>query len=167
MRQVKIYINKYFRSWVEKGAINCHHMLLLLEAEALSCARVSANETRRAYDEAISAAAKIGSLSMRALGNERIGVFFRERGDLLRAKAYLTKARDLYCEWGAMAKVNDMNGRFKECFEEGSEIATIHLGTATSGGGALRARSRLDDLSPLSTSQHKAHVLNALVGQTT
>lgn len=76
-----------------------------------------------------------------------LGSFSGERGDLLRAKAYLTKARDLYCEWGAIAKVDDMSSRFKECFEEGSEIATIHLGTATSGG-VLRARSRLDDLSP-------------------
>lgn len=164
-----MYINKYFRPWVEKGAINCHHMLLLLEAEALSFECKSADQTRRAYDKAISAAAKIGSLSMRALGNERVGVFFRENGDLLRSKAYLTKARDLYCEWGAMEKVDDMNRRFKECSEEGAEIATIHLrGTTTSsGGGVLRARSRLDDLCPLSTSQHKVHVLDALVGQTT
>jgi hypothetical protein len=79
-------------------------------------------------------AGKLGFLHNQALGNERAGVYFLEQGDNAWASTYLSRARQLFREWGAMAKVKQMDLKYKDLFEKESELRP---------GRFLKAQSRL------------------------
>ena len=69
MRQIK--------EWVQQGNPNCHHMLMLLQAlRKATKPAVNPKEVRRAYDEAIIAAGRLGFLHHQALANRLAGSFF-------------------------------------------------------------------------------------------
>jgi hypothetical protein len=111
-------IVRRMEKWVSQGVINCQHMLLLLRAEALSgSAAAKSVDVARAFDDAIAMAGKLGFLHNQALANERAGVYFLEQGDCMWASTYLTRARECFSEWGAKAKVEQMNVRYKDLFQ--------------------------------------------------
>mmetsp|Transcript_10194 Transcript_10194/g.14859 ORF Transcript_10194/g.14859 Transcript_10194/m.14859 type:complete len:175 (+) Transcript_10194:3301-3825(+) len=57
-------------------------------------------------------AGRSGFVHDQALANERAGIFFLETNDEFWASFYLSRARDLYRDWGAQAKVDSMNGMY-------------------------------------------------------
>ena len=59
---------------------------------------------QKAFDKAISAPARAGFLQDAAPANERAGSFF------CFASAYLTRAHELYLEWGATVKAAHLEG---------------------------------------------------------
>jgi hypothetical protein len=63
---------------------------------------------QKAFDEAIAAAARAGFIQDAALANELAGDYFVSICDKYRPTYYLTRARDLYQEWGAHAKVDHL-----------------------------------------------------------
>lgn len=103
---------RQIRNWVKKGNPNCHHMLLLLQAERLSLSRRNRKHqrarTQKEYDDAIASAARAGFLHHQALGNERAALFFLECKDFNWASWYFSNARKLYQDYGALAKVKDV-----------------------------------------------------------
>jgi hypothetical protein len=101
--------------------MNCSHMLLLLQAETLSASSAESEVVRKSFDDAITMAGKLGFLHNQALGNERAGVYFLEQGDNAWASTYLSRARQLFREWGAMAKVKQMDLKYRDLFEKESE----------------------------------------------
>ena len=58
-----------------------------------------------AYDEAIAAAGKAGFRQDAALGNELAACHFIRQNDQDWASFYMTRAYQLYIEWGAISKV--------------------------------------------------------------
>lgn len=94
-------LESYFR----QGNLNCHHMMLLLRAEHLALGN---DNPKSAYDEAITAAARLGYIHNQALSNERAGIYFLEYNESDLATTYLSRACDLYAQWGATAKVTQM-----------------------------------------------------------
>jgi hypothetical protein len=96
-------------------------MLLLLQAETLSASSAESEVVRKSFDDAITMAGKLGFLHNQALGNERAGVYFLEQGDNAWASTYLSRARQLFREWGAMAKVKQMDLKYRDLFEKESE----------------------------------------------
>lgn len=121
------------RNWKEKGVVNTQHLLLALEAEDLalsSCTpRASSSSSSslvcptatkvedvlKVFDAAIAAASalsKIYYLHDRALANERAAVFCIEQNLMSTASVYMTRAHDLYREWGASAKVIQLQQKY-------------------------------------------------------
>jgi hypothetical protein len=64
------------------------------------------------YDVAIGAAAKAGFVHHEALANERAGIMLHEQKQDELARKHLTRARELYRTWGALAKVRDIETKF-------------------------------------------------------
>jgi len=71
------YYTSQIQSWVKKGNPNCHHMVLLLQAETMGIKdrRNAAARIRRAYDDAIASAARAGFLHHQALANECVQAY--------------------------------------------------------------------------------------------
>lgn len=128
-------------SFVAKGAGNCHHMLLLLRAEFRSLHA----SPKTAYDQAITAAGRLGYVHHQALANECAGRYFLANSSLSLAEDYLVRARDLYHQWGAVAKVAQLTQRYR--FLAASESLSRRA------SGRCRARSRLRG----SLLQHQQH----------
>jgi predicted ATPase len=126
--------------YVNGGMVNCHYMLLLLEAEnaatvflqkhsavlteSVGSAKEQKNRKgrenllksiRELYDKAIQSASRSGFIQAGALARERAGLF------VLRSKSrsahwwvgfYLNGACELYSEWGAVANVQRLQHEF-------------------------------------------------------
>lgn len=102
------------REWVRNGAVNCVHKLLLLEAEYASVnsgEKSKRDEIKKLYDSAISAASRSGFVHDAALANERAGIWFQSLDDDFWASSYLSRAHELYHEWGATAKADQLAHR--------------------------------------------------------
>mmetsp|Transcript_1792 Transcript_1792/g.2779 ORF Transcript_1792/g.2779 Transcript_1792/m.2779 type:complete len:122 (+) Transcript_1792:599-964(+) len=95
------------KRFVQLGAANCEHKLLLLQAEAKSLLG-NTKDASRDYDLAIAAAEKHGFIHEHAIANERAGDFFLRNGDP-RASQYYGKAHALYLQWGAQGKADNLS----------------------------------------------------------
>ena len=96
------------KTWVKQGEPNVHHMLLILRAEQLSLRSRKVDDVKEAYDRAIAVSSRTGFLQNAALANERAGIFFLARGDHEWAEMYISKSYQLYADWGAHAKLDQM-----------------------------------------------------------
>jgi hypothetical protein len=130
---------KVFETWVGQGMVNGHHMLLFLRAADMSGSSAKPEDVRKAFDEAIKAAARLGFLHNQALANQRAGLYFLEQNDESWA-TYLSRARDLYCDWGAFALVHYLETKYE---------GLIGTSSVSSEGSSscLQGRARLGDLS--------------------
>jgi hypothetical protein len=110
-------------------------MLLLLHAEALSGSSAESEVVRRSFDDAIAMAGRLGFLHNQALGNERAGVYFLEKGDNAWASTYLGRARRIFTEWGATAKANQMDLECRDLFKSEPRPGTsrVLIGTSETG----------------------------------
>ncbi|TKD03545.1 AAA family ATPase [Polyangium fumosum] len=129
-------------AWAEVCPENFGHKHALCVAER---ARVEDRplDAMRAYDDAARAARRHGYIPNEALANELAGRFHLRRGSETSGAAYLREARNGYAEWGAHAKV--------------AELERLHPGVFDRGPAplaAIMARSEdLDLLAVLRTSQ--------------
>lgn len=125
--------------YVNGGMVNCHYMLLLLQAEnaatnflqkysaVLTRESASANKDqnnrredvlksiRQMYDQAIHSASRSGFIQAAALARERAGLFVlrsRSRSAHWWVGFYLKGACELYSEWGAVANVERLEREF-------------------------------------------------------
>ncbi|MDJ1182965.1 trifunctional serine/threonine-protein kinase/ATP-binding protein/sensor histidine kinase [Roseofilum casamattae] len=92
---------------------NLQHKCQLLRAESFrrSGDRLLAIEL---YDTAIAGAKTNGYLQEEALGNELAAKFYLDWGKETIAEAYLQKAYYAYAQWGAKAKVKDLENRYPQ-----------------------------------------------------
>jgi hypothetical protein len=95
--------------WAENSPHNFRAQHLTVSAEI---ARVRGGENASVlYEAAIEAASRQECPRERALASELFGKFLRGRGRRWVAPAYLAEACDAYAEWGAAAKVEDLERR--------------------------------------------------------
>ena len=121
--------------------VNAHHMLLILEAEELSGTNKEFDVVRRAFDDAIAVAGKLGFMNNHALVNERAGVYCLEQNDQDRARSYLSRAQELYMEWGAPAKARQMS----KCYA--TQLGNQDAQSSDRQHGAdLRSKARLGNI---------------------
>ena len=89
--------------------LNNLHRYLLMQADLLAATNKQGSlAVKASYDKAIATAAKSGFIQDAALGNELAGEYFRRVGDDYWAEQYLIRACELYYEWGAKAKVEQL-----------------------------------------------------------
>ena len=101
-------------NWAELGSEwNFRHKLDLLKAEK----SFSENEMEAAaasYESAIRGAKKHCFINEEALACERAGIFYFDNGSMDEARKYLGMAKQLYSDWGAKRKVNDVAALLQE-----------------------------------------------------
>jgi tetratricopeptide (TPR) repeat protein len=95
------------KKWAKHSPNNFLNRALLLEAElALLCG--NRDTALKKYKQSIHLANDEGFLHDHALACERIGVALRHFGEERNAGEYFLKAVSSYREWGALAKVNQL-----------------------------------------------------------
>ena len=94
-----------------------YHRSMLLDAECQSLKSKNIWKVIEFYDAAVSTAQAMGYTNDEALANELAGDYLRRMGRDNLAQIYLVKARDLYAEWGATAKVDHLVRKCSSIFE--------------------------------------------------
>lgn len=89
-----------------------------MKANLEACTNPKGKDVKDAYDRAISAASRAGFSQDAALGNELAGEHFLNIGDDFWPKHYFTRANQLYSEWGAEAKVDQLKATRGQYIEE-------------------------------------------------
>ena len=110
--QLKVRANqKKLKKWAKHAPTNYGHKFYLVEAER---ARVFGQKqvAKEYYDQAIALASEHEYLNDEALANELAGQFYLTQGQNHFAYHYLQEAHYAYSQWGAIAKVNDLETRY-------------------------------------------------------
>ncbi|MEH1924523.1 trifunctional serine/threonine-protein kinase/ATP-binding protein/sensor histidine kinase [Nostoc sp.] len=115
------------KHWADHAPCNFQHKYELVAAEI---ARVQGQvlEAMNLYDCAIANAAENGYIQEESLANERAALFYLELGKTKIAKTYMTEAYYGYIQWGAIAKVTDLEKRYPDL------ITRTHLLSKSSQG---------------------------------
>jgi len=101
------------RRWADSAPDNFRHLHLLASAE-IAAARQRPGDAMTLYEAALESVASQTSPRHRALINELYGRFWLERGQPGVAGIFLAEARYGYAQWGATAKVADLERRYPD-----------------------------------------------------
>jgi diguanylate cyclase (GGDEF)-like protein len=103
---------KDLKKWAYHAPMNYANKSCLVEAELY---RVRGRHTQAAdcYSRAIALAKQHEFMNEEALANELAGRFYLDRGDTTVARAFITEARYWYRRWGALAKVAQIDERYR------------------------------------------------------
>ncbi|MBD1810413.1 AAA family ATPase, partial [Microcoleus sp. FACHB-DQ6] len=118
------------QQWAQNAPMNYLHKWYLVEAERY---RVLGNKAAaiEMYDRAISGAKENKFLNEEALANELAAKFYLEWGKEKLAQTYMIEAYYCYVQWGATAKVRDLETRYRQL------LAPIQPGKKTTQTTAL------------------------------
>jgi PAS domain S-box-containing protein len=139
LAEVEIY-QTTLKQWANYTPINYLHKWYLVEAERY---RVLGNkaEAIEMYDHAISGAKENNFLNEEALANELAAKFYWEWGKEKFAKIYIIEAYYCYIQWGATAKVKDVETRYPQLLKpiqlRNKNTKTTARVTTTSSGSNL------------------------------
>ncbi|MEG4113491.1 MULTISPECIES: AAA family ATPase [unclassified Microcoleus] len=125
------------QQWAQNAPMNYLHKWYLVEAERQ---RVLGNkaEAIEMYDRAISGAKENKYVNDEALANEIAAKFYGEWGKTKVAQAYIFEAYYCYVEWGATAKVTDLETRYPHLFavtQPGRKNIQTTVAMTTTGSG--------------------------------
>ncbi|MBE9123896.1 AAA family ATPase [Tychonema sp. LEGE 07199] len=125
------------QQWAKNAPMNYLHKWHLVEAERQ---RVLGNkaEAIEMYDRAISGAKENKYVNDEALANELAAKFYGEWGKTKIARSYIFEAYYCYVEWGAAAKVTDLEMRYPQLFivsKPGSKNTQTTVAMTTTGSG--------------------------------
>ncbi|RPJ08086.1 MAG: GAF domain-containing protein [Spirochaetaceae bacterium] len=143
-----------------KWSIHCEenflHKYCLINAQK-SAINNKDQEAMRLYDEAIASAHENGYVNIEAIANECAAKFYLSRELKTLASAYMQKARYCYQEWGAMAKVKQLDEKYGELLGiravkkaggddqmTGTMRTTTSVSTSSSSGSSPGTSSFLD-----------------------
>lgn len=113
----KVAVNqKKMKQWAHHAPMNYLHKFYLVEAEIY---RVIGKDIQamEAYDRAISLANEHGYINELALANELAAKFYLAKDKPKIAQVYLLDSRSAYLQWGATAKVKDLEIRYPQLLE--------------------------------------------------
>ena len=114
------------KQWATHAPMNHLHKWHLVEAER-ACVLGQAGEAREHYDQAIGLAQQEGYVQDAALACELAARFYLARGQEDFAGLCFQKSKHLYEQWGAAAKVHDLETRYSRFFAQ----TTFLKGTQT------------------------------------
>lgn len=167
----KVEINqKLMKSWALFSPENCKHKYELVEAERCRVLGRKIEAIER-YDKAIAGAKANGYIQEEALANELAAKFYLDWNKEKVAQEYLTHAYYGYAQWGAKAKVQDLEHRYPQLLAPilqqrqvalsatetvvftGSLTTVQFPGTQSSSSGSTSISATLDLASILKASQ--------------
>ncbi|MEG5162966.1 AAA family ATPase [Microcoleus sp. AT3-A2] len=125
------------QQWAQNAPMNYLHKWYLVEAEQQ---RVLGNkaEAIEMYDRAIEGAKENKYVNDEALANELAAKFYSEWGKTKVAQSYIFEAYYCYVEWGATAKVTDLETRYPQLFavtQPGRKNTQTTVAMTTTGSG--------------------------------
>jgi PAS domain S-box-containing protein len=151
----KVNINqKKMRKWAQYAPMNHLHKYLLVEAER-NRVLGKFNNAILLYDEAIRLAKQHGYVHEQAIANELAAKFFFAHGDRQKAVKYLQNARNGFLDWGAIAKVRDLDESLDQIsahFQRTSK-ASAHSPENNLTTSTYRSFQKLDFMSVMKASQ--------------
>lgn len=107
------FLTKIVKKFELSGVPGVSHRLFLIEAETSTLnPRASPEDVKTLFDKAISTSSRTGFVQDCAIANERCGSYFLRRDDSEWAEYYLTRAMELYGDWGAMEKAKMMKTQY-------------------------------------------------------
>ena len=110
--------------------LNNLHRYLIMQSDLLSSKRGKREDVKKAFDKAIATAGKAGFTQDAALANELAAEYFLKIKDDYWPNQYLSRACELYNEWGAAAKVEQIKKVYATDFD--LSRLTLHKSTMTS-----------------------------------
>ena len=117
MRRIKANL-KILRRWADNAPVNHGHKCDLVQAE-LSRLTGSHDKAMRLYDRAAESALENGYINESAVACECAARFYLSLGYEKIASVYMADARDRFREWGALAKVEDLEQRYAGLLSRG------------------------------------------------
>lgn len=153
-----LHNQKKMKKWAVHAPMNYQHKYDLVAAEK---ARVLGQNTQamELYDRAIDGAAKNGYIQEEALAYELAGEFYQALGKEVFFQAYLTKAYYGYINWGATAKVKNLESTHPFLAAQTRTIQTQTLDLTRTTTGNTTSGS-LGDFLDLATFIKSAEALN-------
>lgn len=140
------------KTWAQNGPDNYEHKYLLLAAEQKRLTH-SVQKAIPLYRQSIQAAQNNRFIHIEALGNELYGRFWHSVGENIAAESYLIRAYNLYQQWGATAKLTEMEMRFPDLFStiqnrtnNATTIPRLDLLTVMKATQAIAEEINLDKL---------------------
>ncbi|PSB52347.1 hypothetical protein C7B67_07305 [filamentous cyanobacterium Phorm 6] len=132
LEQLNICLEE-LREYAQNCPANYQHKYLAIRAEV---ARLSGqkHEASECYDSAIALAMENGFIQDAALVNELAARFYLSQNRLIFVKSYLNDARVCYLQWGATAKVRQLEQYYANLFPEAVEsriAATVTASTSS------------------------------------
>ncbi|MBD2042518.1 ATP-binding sensor histidine kinase [Microcoleus sp. FACHB-672] len=136
------------KKWADHCPSNFQHKYELVEAEK---ARVLGEhwEAAEYYDRASAGAREQGYIQEEALAYELAAEFYLTKGREEIAQMYLTKAHYGYINWGAKAKIKDLEERYPQLLslrqkreiadEPAQNLTSLHKTTVSTTGGSSAA----------------------------
>ncbi|MEH1970563.1 GAF domain-containing protein [Nostoc sp.] len=118
------------QKWAHDAPMNYLHKFQLVEAEK---AQVLGQvlEAEEFYEQAIAAASENKFIQEEALAYELAAKFYLERGRLKIAQTYMKEAHYCYEQWGATAKVRDLETRYPQLFPQPLARASTSIRTTS------------------------------------
>ncbi|MEK8020825.1 MAG: GAF domain-containing protein, partial [Candidatus Parabeggiatoa sp.] len=131
---------KYLKKWAEHAPMNYQHKYDLVEAEK---ARVLGKiiEAETLYEQAIKGATDNEYIQEEALAYELAAKFYLGRGMEKIAQTYMKEAHYHYQQWGALAKVKDLEERYPQWLVRESVLAMPTMLTSI-GAATIMASKR-------------------------
>jgi hypothetical protein len=138
--------HRSLESWTTKGNPNTGHLVKLLHAEFLANRKHgNPHEIKSYFDMSIARANRAGFLHNAALANERAGLyFFGNQKDMYWARHYLGRAKCLYADWGAIAKVSQMEEMYGPYAD--TEMSEFQMSVLIAGRSRQDMITRVDTL---------------------
>ncbi len=139
----------------------CKSLLLAAESERLKTGELSGLAAMEFYERAIAYAAETGMLQHQALANELYAKFWLGRKQSKIAAVFLATARDHYMQWGAAAKVTDLERKYPDLLRQAisqktskpdelmateDSAATLDFSTVMKAARAIAGEIELDKL---------------------
>ena len=104
---------KRMKNWAHHAPTNYLHKFYLVEAERHRVLEKNSEATDY-YDRAIALAKEHEYINEEALANELAAKFYLAKGKDAIASAYLLNAHSCYLQWGATAKVKDLEAKYPQ-----------------------------------------------------
>ena len=110
LKKIKTHLKK-LKAWMEHCPANFEPQYLIATAEL---ERVTGNGQKASalYEQAIQSADEYNFVNYKALANELAGKFQFKSGNQIMSRTYLDNSRKAYMDWGAVAKVQQLEKEF-------------------------------------------------------
>jgi len=105
---------KEMKNWADHAPMNHLHKWLMVEAEYHRVLGHDTDTVLEHYEQAVELAKEHEYIQEAALGEELLAKFWLKKGKDKYAKVHLLEARYLYQQWGAVAKVADMEQKYPQ-----------------------------------------------------
>jgi len=122
---------KQMKIWADNCPDNFRHKYLLVEAEIARISGKPLEITLALYEQAIISAKENEFIQNEALSNELLAKFWLDRNNEKIAQIYLKEAHYGYQQWGAVAKVKDLEERYPKWLAQAENIPAMPFSSTT------------------------------------